>query len=420
MAISKSEIDEYVNLLTGNKGYTPEEFRRISELEAKAFADPDRSKIAEIARLVKERKEAEAPTNAVATPGMAVPTQTASAPPPAGPSSQSAPAGGVPTPTNAKSPAPPAGPPPVPPPAPPAPPPPPPPSSPPSGGVPTNMNPGDIMGPPPDSRPPNRKYRTHYDGALGFDEADDDTKHDRIGKLQDRMKVVAAAGGPRASEHDIASIMGDKMPIGMLAQEANRRAGMVGEGVGDIGRGIGSERAGHIAGGIFGGMGKIGDAFGTGTPLDAMNPVSAPIKFIAAIGEGVEKLRDWNDKLHEANMKFAEFSASMARVQAEQQMRDIQLSQERGERRAESAQRLAEARHRLNRNLAPIEDAFANLKNNLTADLLGPLNRLIERLLGESGEVGEGFTLNETMGGIASMGWMASYGLPPWLEERRP
>ncbi len=108
-------------------------------------------------------------------------------------------------------------------------------------------------------------------------------------------------------------------------------------------------------GGFAENLGKV-----TGMPL-----VEYYGKLINVIGQTVGWIRDWGDGLHKANMQFAEYSAGMAGVQARQEVRDIWLSQERGDRRAGSAEYLAQAKNRLDRGAAPFEDLFANFMNKL-------------------------------------------------------
>jgi hypothetical protein len=90
-------------------------------------------------------------------------------------------------------------------------------------------------------------------------------------------------------------------------------------------------------------------------------------KFIGAIGDGTTQMREWIKGLHDANTKFAEFSAAMAQVNAEQQLRDMELSQKRGERRAESAGDLAKSMHDMNVQFAKLEDHFATGLNKIGA-----------------------------------------------------
>lgn len=159
---------------------------------------------------------------------------------------------------------------------------------------------------------------------------------------------------------------------------SNRMSGMLGKvpglmgGIGIMGAGakqmLGSERAGDIGAGAFGmGAGVAATAGAMGVP--SIQFVAPVMLFGKALMEGVEKLRRWGDELHNANMKFAEFSASMARVDAQSELRQSLLAQERGERRANSAGRLAEARDSLDKAFAPLEDAWANLK----AEVLSPI-----------------------------------------------
>lgn len=129
----------------------------------------------------------------------------------------------------------------------------------------------------------------------------------------------------------------------------------------------------------------------------------------------LDRIRSWNDRLHEGNLRFAEFSGSMQAVAREQQARDIQLSVERGERRAASAKEQAEAKSRLDRTLAPIEDAFGILKNRLSALGSNLLAKGIEtaslgRLSGQAPEMGQ--SLHDFMNEVAEDKWPTWYGKP--------
>lgn len=130
------------------------------------------------------------------------------------------------------------------------------------------------------------------------------------------------------------------------------------------------EDIGKHLGGFAENLGKV-----TGMPL-----VEYFGKLINIIGSTVGWIRDWGEGLHKANLQFAEFSAGMAGVKARQELRDIILSQERGERRAGSAEQLAQAKNRLDRQLAPIEDAFANVMNKLGATVFRSLSIMIDHL----------------------------------------
>ncbi len=126
---------------------------------------------------------------------------------------------------------------------------------------------------------------------------------------------------------------------------------------------------------LGGGLGAMGGA--AGAVGGALSAAAAPVALIGGLVTATEKLRQWTNHLHESNMQFAQFSASMTRVEVESQMRNIMLSRERGERRAASAQYLAEQRDALNKSIAPIEDAFAMFKNRVFGDFAGGLSVLI-------------------------------------------
>lgn len=165
------------------------------------------------------------------------------------------------------------------------------------------------------------------------------------------------------------------------------------------------------AGDIIGGMGNIAGTI-MGGPVAALGKLGE-----VALGS-VGKLQDWTKGLHDANMQFAEFSASMAEVQAEQTVRDIELSRERGERRAESAKYLAEGMSELNSTTAPIADLFANAKNyiggalsQVTSTLLKPLS-LIAKLLQKDSDKGDKSEINmgEWLAEMGKKGYFETYG----------
>lgn len=143
-----------------------------------------------------------------------------------------------------------------------------------------------------------------------------------------------------------------------------------------------AQRAGNVAGNAFGAIAAGGALVG--------GPVGLTVAGIAKLGQvvagGVERLRDWNEGLHAANMKFKEFSSSMTQVAVEQEIRDMRLSRERGKRRSTSARFLAEEKSRLDAKLSPYEDFFAKV-SNYTA---GSLTRITSSLT-ESAERGQLF-----------------------------
>jgi hypothetical protein len=131
------------------------------------------------------------------------------------------------------------------------------------------------------------------------------------------------------------------------------------------------------------GAGMLGAA---GNLAGMIPMVGGPIAALGKLGEvtfkAVDRLRDWTEGLHNANMQFAEFSSAMSSVEAEQKVRDIELSMTRGERRAESAGYLARGKHRLNEEVTPIEDAFANAKNYIGGALANGTAEVVKWLRG--------------------------------------
>ena len=183
-----------------------------------------------------------------------------------------------------------------------------------------------------------------------------------------------------------------------------------------------SQRAGNVVGA---GLNAVGDA-----AMVAGGPVGLTIGAVAKLGAGlaksVEKLRDWNEGLHKANMAFAEFSGQMTTVQVEQEIRDMQLSRERGDRRASHARDLAEQKSKLDQKLAVFEDfgsmiqdktatAFTGLANHLleSRTFLGgaipALGDLLARIQGGSGEEND---LDKWMKASDETNWAAEYGRP--------
>jgi len=132
----------------------------------------------------------------------------------------------------------------------------------------------------------------------------------------------------------------------------------------------------------------VGNAAGTiqgGADLLSMIPkiggaIGGVVAFGAMLFRGTQQLSEWGRSLHSANIQFAEFSGSMAVVQTESALRQALLSQERGERRAESAKGLAEANDQFSRALAPLEDAFSNGWNNVVGWLEKRVTPVLEWL----------------------------------------
>lgn len=141
------------------------------------------------------------------------------------------------------------------------------------------------------------------------------------------------------------------------------------------------------------GMRGAGDVAGMFSPI-----AEKALKFGAALVEGVDRIQQWGNSLHEANIQFSQFSGSMAAVSARQEVRDIQLSRERGNRRAEDAEDLAKAKNRLDRAVAPIDDAWNKLQMQVATWMLTSVAPVVEKLgewLGTQSGPGEGKLIEE-------------------------
>lgn len=138
--------------------------------------------------------------------------------------------------------------------------------------------------------------------------------------------------------------------------------------------------------GMGGGIGAAGDTLkGIGGIASLVPVVGKSIEALTKLGDvafkGVDRLQQWSERLYSANMQFAEFSASMAGIQAEQEARDITLSAKRGERRAGTSKDLAEAKSGLAESTSKWGDAVGNLQNKLFAVLINEVaNPILKRL----------------------------------------
>lgn len=123
---------------------------------------------------------------------------------------------------------------------------------------------------------------------------------------------------------------------------------------------------GHVIGNALKNQkGSAANAVGTAADFSALIPAIGPaVSGLLRLGEvslkAVGFVSDWSHSIHEANMQFADFSASMAGVQARQQLRDVLLKQERGEERAPQAEKQAKAMNRLDKAMAPYQDRWAD------------------------------------------------------------
>lgn len=149
-------------------------------------------------------------------------------------------------------------------------------------------------------------------------------------------------------------------------------------------------------------LGAAGDALGGAAAVTEKIPVIGPVtskvfKFGEAVFKTADKIKQMGEKAHEANMQFAEWSGAMAKVQAEQEVRDIKLSKEKGDARAESAKYLAESKSEFAKELAPIENGIANIKNYVVGGITQGANALLKGVK----DVAKGIV---TLGGLIKIG----------------
>lgn len=196
-------------------------------------------------------------------------------------------------------------------------------------------------------------------------------------KQQTRREKWEGIGNKVASGIDTfsARIQGISDPDGMI-ERGRKRKGFLGGAQTTAGYGLKALQNESELGGIGDLMGGAGEAAGH-IPVIG-KPIGAFLKLGETVIKSVDKLKQWNEQIHQGNMRFAEFSGAMASVQAQQEIRDIQLSQERGDRRAGTARLQAEQKHQMNKNLALLEDTWGNLKNLGSAGLNALGNKLAE------------------------------------------
>lgn len=194
-------------------------------------------------------------------------------------------------------------------------------------------------------------------------------------------------------------------------------------GFNQLGKALSSDRAEQTASGLMGAGAKFSDAaFGRDNAIGYM------FKFGQAIADSIEKIRDWSNQLHESNMQFAEFSESMAQVQAQSDFEQFQIKRQKGEERAESAGKLAESKNRLDRELAPIENEWAKFKNtvgaglnNLLSDMVGGIKSVIDPFgvgINKEDITKHGSIANNWFAEEAGKAWSQRHGAPPenfWL-----
>lgn len=206
--------------------------------------------------------------------------------------------------------------------------------------------------------------------------------HQAASKGADLLNKFAKPGGHGSAFSEAkAAFTSDRGEESML--HTIRAGHHAARGVGGMGGKVAGGAAGVVGGAAFGGPigafaggllgaklgGKVGE-FAGGTAFGAVAPGEWAVKATA-------RLRDFADNLERANMQFAQFSGAMGQVAAEQEMREMQLSRERGDRRASTAGYSAEAAFKNKKTMAGFEDLQANMNNLVSGFANNLLNKLI-------------------------------------------
>lgn len=115
--------------------------------------------------------------------------------------------------------------------------------------------------------------------------------------------------------------------------------------------------------GVGDAAGAIGDAGGSVPVVGGMH--RSFFKLNEVLLKSVDRLRGWNDRLHEGNIRFAEFSGHMMAVQQQSEARRIQLDIQKGEALSKSAKELAEAKDQLNVTFARLDIGWQWIQNRV-------------------------------------------------------
>lgn len=157
------------------------------------------------------------------------------------------------------------------------------------------------------------------------------------------LRAKEARGDPDAGKEAKAK------ELELIARTAREQFDKFVEGAGKV---LHSNTVGNVIGGQAQALGVVGG------PMLAI-----PSLFVQVLAESVDSLQKWNHEIKNSNLQFSEFSSSMALVGAEETVRNISLSRERGERRGGTARMQAASSFELDKRLSIFEDAIANMKN---------------------------------------------------------
>ncbi len=218
---------------------------------------------------------------------------------------------------------------------------------------------------------PDEEFKIFTEAAQAFvEEAPEDKTKKRM--LENRQ--ARAEGKRRADSLSRGIDKGfDKAEELLIGESPGKKVSALGEGV-------------MQAGGLMGG--KVGLA------------IMAVGAFGKVAGESVERLRKWNAEIEKGHYRFAEFSGAMAQVRAESEVRNIYLSQERGERRAQGADAVARSGFALERSLSRYEDLYARQRDRFVSSLSELATAVADR---GAGAAAAGAGIAETNALVASI-----------------
>lgn len=186
----------------------------------------------------------------------------------------------------------------------------------------------------------------------------------QVGQLGGQLQGAAAGGAA--------------VPPLLIAQAAEQRMSELKAGVQHSAQAGADMMRSDTVGGAVGGVFAQGEAAGEmiGGPVgEAVTQISGMAK---AAAESVDRLRQFDREILNATFRFGEFSAQMAQAEAEQEIRDIELSMQKGDAQSASARKLAESMSRLNETLAPFENAWANFRNRILTHLTNLVNNNVK------------------------------------------
>lgn len=199
------------------------------------------------------------------------------------------------------------------------------------------------------------------------------------GKMKEQADTLQLAGRAMAGDPVAMMQMAEK-----VIDEMKERFAAAGKAVKSLGDAAAAS-GGHIeesAAPLWRGMESFGKALGS-------DSIQYLAKFGNAITDSVGTVRRWADQMHYGNMQFAEYSASMALVQARQQVRDIFYEKERGDARSDTAEQLAQARNRFRQATAGLEDMVSNFFNDKMSRFIDTLSEKLEKILPRADTTGE-------------------------------